>query len=189
MHDAYKVGTYWDQIPGYEQRANCQHCRVPETLEHILLECECPGQNEIWEAAGELWKKQKTNWIKPEYGTILGCGAVNIFGENKKAIPGESRLYRIVVSESAHLIWKLRNERIINLTDTPSKERIVKRWNTAIKGRHQIDYVLSSNKYGKRQLSKRAMYSTWKNVLGSETPNSDDNREGIGVLVGERARS
>ncbi|KAJ3762358.1 hypothetical protein EV360DRAFT_4963, partial [Lentinula raphanica] len=58
MHDAYKVGTYWDQIPGYEQRANCQHCRVPETLEHILLECECPGQNEIWEAAGELWRKQ-----------------------------------------------------------------------------------------------------------------------------------
>ncbi|KAJ3834377.1 hypothetical protein F5878DRAFT_589510, partial [Lentinula raphanica] len=38
MHDAYKVGMYWEQIPGYEHRTNCQHCRVPETMEHILLE-------------------------------------------------------------------------------------------------------------------------------------------------------
>ncbi|KAJ3709535.1 hypothetical protein C8R42DRAFT_598484 [Lentinula raphanica] len=46
-HDAYKVGNYWEQIPGYEQRANCQYCRVPETMEHILLECSCPGQQLI----------------------------------------------------------------------------------------------------------------------------------------------
>ncbi|KAJ3720505.1 hypothetical protein C8R42DRAFT_582782, partial [Lentinula raphanica] len=33
---------------------------------------------------------------------------------NGKIPLGDSRLYQIVVSESAHLIWKLRNERVIN---------------------------------------------------------------------------
>ncbi|KAJ3717919.1 hypothetical protein C8R42DRAFT_586631, partial [Lentinula raphanica] len=56
FHDAYKVGTYWEQIPGYEHRTNCQYCHVPGTMmEHILLECSCPGQQTIWNLAERLW--------------------------------------------------------------------------------------------------------------------------------------
>ncbi|KAJ3817209.1 RNase H-domain-containing protein [Lentinula raphanica] len=189
MHDAYKVGTYWDQIPGYEHRANCQHCGVPETMEHILLECECAGQKEVWGAAEALWKKQQTVWIKPEFGTILGCGALNIRNQNGKTSPGESRLYRIIVSESAHLIWKLRNERVINQTDPLPRERIEKRWRTTIHGRYQIDCILATSRFGKKKLPTKVKKRTWGKVIHVEHLPSDEDREGIGVLVGERAMS
>ncbi|KAJ3828617.1 hypothetical protein F5880DRAFT_1621083 [Lentinula raphanica] len=142
-HDAYKVGEYWEQIPGFEQRANCPHCRVPETMEHILLECTCPGQQTVWDLAKELWSNQKSHWINPSFGTILACGAISVRDESGKHMPGESRLLRIIVSESAHLIWKLRNERVINDTGPVSTERITKRWRTAIEGRYQLDCTLT----------------------------------------------
>ncbi|KAJ3816644.1 hypothetical protein F5880DRAFT_1626472 [Lentinula raphanica] len=189
VHDAYKVGSYWEQIPGYEHRANCQHCRVPETMEHILLECECSGQKEIWEMAESLWENQKTEWIRPELGIILGCGVVSLRDGNKKLLPGESRLYRIIVSESAHLIWKLRNERVINERPPFSKAQIERRWRTTIQGRYQIDCILTSNKFGKRQLPSRVKSRTWGKVIQTAQLPSGEDREGIGVLVGERAAS
>ncbi|KAJ3820010.1 hypothetical protein F5880DRAFT_1488743 [Lentinula raphanica] len=189
VHDAYKVGSYWEQIPGYEHRANCQHCRVPETMEHILLECECSGQKEIWEMAETLWKNQKTEWIRPELGIILGCGVISMRDGNKRVLPGESRLYRIVVSESAHLIWKLRNERVINERPPLPKAQIERRWRTTIQGRYQVDCILTSNRFGKRQLPSKVKSRTWGKVIRTAELPSEEDREGIGVLVGERAAS
>ncbi|KAK0500541.1 hypothetical protein EDD18DRAFT_1329557 [Armillaria luteobubalina] len=40
MHDAYKVGSWWENIPGYEQRGSRAKCNQTETMEHILFECE-----------------------------------------------------------------------------------------------------------------------------------------------------
>ncbi|KAJ3828071.1 hypothetical protein F5880DRAFT_1459948, partial [Lentinula raphanica] len=163
-HDAYKVGSYWEQTPGYEHRANCQFCHVPETMEHILLECSCPDQQTIWNLAAQLWSHQETQWIAPSFGTILACGSINLQDSSKKVLPGESRLFRILVSESAHLIWKLRNERVINGTEPPNIDRITKRWRAAIEGRYKIDHVLTSKRFGKCQLSKQTLRGTWKNV-------------------------
>lgn len=123
-HEAYKVGTYWDHIPDFERRGICNTCRTTESMEHILLECSCSGQKEVWEMAKKLWEKQKTKWVTPSLGTILACGTTNLKGTNGKPKPGESRLYRILISESAYLIWKLRNERVINEKDPPSKKEI-----------------------------------------------------------------
>ncbi|KAJ3720683.1 hypothetical protein C8R42DRAFT_582956, partial [Lentinula raphanica] len=94
---------------------------------HILLEYTCPGQQTVWTLAKELLAHQKSSWIHPSLGSILACGAVTIRDENGKCMPGESRLLRIPVSESVHLIWKLRNERVINDTEPVSTERITKR--------------------------------------------------------------
>ncbi|KAJ3833351.1 hypothetical protein F5878DRAFT_546708, partial [Lentinula raphanica] len=154
---------------------------------HILLECDCNGQKEVWELAKNLWGKQKTRWIKPEFGIILGCGALNIRDENGRALPGESRLYRIVISESAHMIWKLRNERVINQTPPLTRERIEHRWKATIHGRYQIDCILTSSKFGKRKMPNRVKRGTWRNVIQTENIPSEEDREGIGVLVGERA--
>jgi hypothetical protein len=40
IHGAYKIGEFWDKIPNYEGRGECGICRVPETMEHILTECD-----------------------------------------------------------------------------------------------------------------------------------------------------
>ncbi|KAH9833094.1 uncharacterized protein C8Q71DRAFT_690289, partial [Rhodofomes roseus] len=49
MHGAIRVGEYWENIPGYEQRATCNVCGTTETVQHILFECQANGQKEIWE--------------------------------------------------------------------------------------------------------------------------------------------
>ncbi|KAJ3714177.1 hypothetical protein C8R42DRAFT_591672 [Lentinula raphanica] len=188
-HDAYKVGDYWEQIPGFEHRANCQHCRVPETMEHILLECTCPGQQVIWDLAKQTWSHQKSQWVTPSLGTILACGAINLRTPDDKRAPGDSRLFRIIVSESAHLIWKLQNERVINGTDPISVERITKRWRTAIEGRYKLDCTLTSNRFGKRQLAKKTVNTTWQHVVRVSDDPSQKPWGGTGVLVGARDES
>lgn len=68
--------------PGYSEemqsRHERKHCGVMETIDHLLSECEAPGQSQIWALAESLWRKK---------GNV-------------------ARLYRILVSESAHLIWR-----------------------------------------------------------------------------------
>ncbi|KAJ7877250.1 hypothetical protein B0H14DRAFT_2342426 [Mycena olivaceomarginata] len=58
LHQADKCGTHWRNIPGFEHWATCAHCHVDETKEHILLECNAPGQSVIWKLCRELWQKK-----------------------------------------------------------------------------------------------------------------------------------
>jgi hypothetical protein len=58
MHNAHKCGKFWDNIPGFEQRALCPACNEEETMEHILLECNAPGQNIVWKLTKELWLRK-----------------------------------------------------------------------------------------------------------------------------------
>lgn len=141
LHEAYKVGAYWDHIPDFEQRGICNTCGTTESMEHILLECSCSGQKEIWELAEKLWEKQGTEWVALSFGTILACGTTNLKNTEGKPQPGESRLYRILVSESTH-------ERVIKEKDPPSKKEIQNRWHQTLETRHQIDYLLTSSKFG-----------------------------------------
>ncbi|KAJ3804367.1 hypothetical protein EV368DRAFT_51793, partial [Lentinula lateritia] len=142
MHEGYKIGEYWDKISNYEIRGRCNHCGVTETMEHILLECTCTGQEEIWELAEKLWSKQKTPWVKPNFGIIQGCGLACFTDDEGKKVSGESRLYRILISESGHLIWKLQNERVINGTVPYMKDAIEKRWKRIMESRYQMDLQL-----------------------------------------------
>ncbi|KAF9070635.1 hypothetical protein BDP27DRAFT_1220554 [Rhodocollybia butyracea] len=41
----HKMGSYWDNIPGYEPRGVCVHCGTTDSMEHILLECSCPPKS------------------------------------------------------------------------------------------------------------------------------------------------
>ncbi|KAG1839037.1 hypothetical protein DFJ58DRAFT_644578, partial [Suillus subalutaceus] len=56
---------------------------------------------------------------------------------------GASRLLRIIISESAYLIWVLRCERVIQgiLQD---EEKTKRRWMNAIDKRLQLDRVIAS---------------------------------------------
>jgi hypothetical protein len=43
----FKVGDIWYHIDTHEIRGQCHSCGVPETLEHIALECDASGQKLI----------------------------------------------------------------------------------------------------------------------------------------------
>ncbi|KAJ7780648.1 hypothetical protein DFH07DRAFT_765167 [Mycena maculata] len=114
LHNAHRIGIYWTHILECEDRAICQECGVLEDLNHILLGCKSPGQEIIWQAAESLWRGKEDKWPAVSFGTILGCGLAEFCDENGKAKRGTQRLYQILISESAYLIWKLCNDRVIS---------------------------------------------------------------------------
>jgi ribonuclease HI len=113
IHDAYMIGTNWLRpgfAPEYQERSECHHCHVVETMEHILTECRSPGQKQIWKLVKNLWQKKAGEDPDLSIGAILGNTAVTL---KKKVNVGLNRLNRIVIAESSYLIWKLRCERVI----------------------------------------------------------------------------
>ncbi|KAJ7042635.1 hypothetical protein C8F04DRAFT_945833, partial [Mycena alexandri] len=156
LHDGYKVGGHWAKIEGHEFKATCAQCGVTESLEHILTRCDAPGQDEIWELASEMWKlKTGEDLPKPTKGQIMVCATT------KKKDVGTTRLFRILISESAHLVWRLRNERVIQEKLPASQNEIHNRWLGAMNIRLKLDCTLTNaEKYGKRALKKDLVQSS-----------------------------
>ena len=89
----------------------------------ILTKCDSPGQNLLWSLVERLWRRKKSShdWCKLTIGDILGCGTARIIvtGRNKPH-PGQNRLWRILIAETAHLTWKLQCKRVIELEGSRS---------------------------------------------------------------------
>jgi len=55
-----KCGTYWSNIPGYEDRAYCSFCKkkgLPDVIEngqHMWMDCENNGQTQAWETTRRI---------------------------------------------------------------------------------------------------------------------------------------
>ncbi|KAJ7081745.1 hypothetical protein C8R44DRAFT_836556 [Mycena epipterygia] len=127
--DAHRIGKYWTHIPECEDRAECQCCGTTEDLEHILI---------IWGAAKALWLERESRWPEVSLGTILGC-------DEGKPQRGTQRLYRILMSKSVYLIWKLRNNRVISRHGEPAMEdEIINKWKFAVNQKLQMDITLAS---------------------------------------------
>jgi hypothetical protein len=122
-----------------------------ESMEHILLQCTIPGQQVIWNLARQLCLKKK-RWPRISYGTILGCSLTKMTDNVYKK--GDNRLFHILVSESAHLIWKLRCERRITHNDSPvgqlAPAEIHNRWLQIINSRLTMDRILTNGAMVKR---------------------------------------
>ena len=43
MHNRLRSGVYWENIPGYSERTDCQYCLNLETMDHILFSCTIEG--------------------------------------------------------------------------------------------------------------------------------------------------
>ncbi|KAK6972175.1 hypothetical protein R3P38DRAFT_2812565 [Favolaschia claudopus] len=151
-------------------------------MEHILTKCDAPGQQleAVWNLASELWKlKTGADLPPPTLGQIMACAAI------KRKDAGTTRLFRILVSESAHLIWRLRNEHVINAKDPASNREITNRWCKTINNRLGMDCAMTNAvKYGSKAIDKRLVLSTWKNVLKNEDRLPKDWTWETGVLVG-----
>ncbi|KAF8176886.1 hypothetical protein K438DRAFT_1607107 [Mycena galopus ATCC 62051] len=160
-------------------------------MDHILTKCEATGQREIWELASELWRlKTGADLPPPTIGQIMGCAAI------KRGDAGTTRLFRIVISESAHLAWRIRNERVIQGKPEASLPEVQNRWRHAIgevkvrlrrrfRHRFMVDCAATNEiKYGKRAIKKKTVLKTWKGVLKNEELLPQDWTRETGVLVG-----
>ncbi|KAJ7653868.1 hypothetical protein B0H17DRAFT_1146929 [Mycena rosella] len=189
LHNAHRVGSYWTHIPECEDRAMCSNCEVLEDMEHVLVNCECPGQKLIWEAAKSLWLEKQPRWPELSLGTILDCGLAEFRDGAGKVDRGTQRFYRILISESAYSIWLLRNDRVIKRDGEPATaEEIMNKWKFAINQRLQMDKLLANRpRKGKRPaLAPKLVKETWSNTLNNEESLPADSLKEPRVLVGSR---
>ncbi|KAI0672124.1 hypothetical protein C8Q78DRAFT_970690 [Trametes maxima] len=188
-HDALRIGLYWKNIPGYEHRELCSHCNVTESLEHIMLECDAPGQKTIWEAVKYITRKKEIEPWTMSLGTLLATPAMNSWSKSNKGSKWDTRLIKIVVTESAHLIWKIRCERVIERSGEPESyhtiQEIRNRWEDAINKRLRLDQDLAHPRIKRGRIEPKIVHATWKGVLKDEAALPDEWFTIKGVLVGK----
>jgi hypothetical protein len=185
IHDIYRVGYFWDHIPNCEIFGQCHTCRVPETLEHIMLECLAPGTQQIWRLAEKFWKLRYASWIKLNWGLLLGCGLSRFRSTKGRILPGKNRLFTITVSTSMHLIWKLRNERMFETHSDSSESEIHNRWVAIMNLTLKRDKLLTNRvRFGGLATNKQLVLNTWSGTLLDEDALPDDWTRQKGVLVG-----
>ncbi|KAG1734359.1 hypothetical protein EDD22DRAFT_982468 [Suillus occidentalis] len=148
LHGAYKIGDFWDKISNYEQRGQCGLCRLPESMEHILINCNSLASCTIWKATS--------------------CNLATFINKDGKEMMGKSRLFRIIMLESAHLIWKIRCKRVIK--------------NDGITEKHHSATEIY-NKWEKA-LKVKTVLKTWSSVLLNEDNLLDNWVHNSEVLVG-----
>ena len=189
FHNAYMVGSNWLRpgfVPEYRERSECKQCHKTESMEHILVECDAPGQAVIWALAEEPWLKQRRTWPKPTLGTILVSAGLKLRNKNRDDEAGDTRLYWIIMSESVHIIWKIRCERVIREEPesiTPAEAG--RRWKHTIALRADLEKKMANPKYGKKALNRDLVKSTWKGIFDNENNIPDPPVAGeTGVLVG-----
>ncbi|KAJ3870681.1 hypothetical protein F5051DRAFT_341738 [Lentinula edodes] len=136
-----------------------RRCQTTETMEHILTECQCMGQEVTWNQAKTLWEMKGYQWKKPDLGDILTC-ALPKFKKNQN-IMGDSRFYRILISELARLIWMIRNGRVINKrTNEAMNKEVQNKWVEMMNKWLTLDRDMMHQKFAKKALSTKLVLST-----------------------------
>jgi exonuclease III len=188
IHNAYKIGSFWAKIPEYEQRANCCLCNEIENMDHILIDCpKSLPIKIIWNLAKRLWEMKGEKWESINYGKIIGCNLRNLKTRKKKPDQGKNRLYTIIISESASLIWRLRCQKVIEYGNGKdhTETEIHNKWTYIINTRLKLDKILTNKyRYGNKAISKKKVLETWSGVLYDEDGLSEDWTKQPGVLVG-----
>ncbi|KAJ7705066.1 hypothetical protein B0H16DRAFT_1828040, partial [Mycena metata] len=102
-------------------------------------ECGRPGQKEIWALAELLWRKTHTTWPTVSFGGLMGAALATFPGEKNKELKGSARLYRILMTGSMYLIWKIRCEVVIRDNGVAkSATEIHNRWVALINERSTV---------------------------------------------------
>lgn len=185
MHGSMKCGSFWRNVPGMENRGICSRCDRTESLEHLLLDCAAIGQEDAWGMAKEAWERTGHGWPQITLGTILGVGLIAPPNTNG----GEQRLLKILISETAWLVWKLRCERVIGHEDDQGWEHtqneVRNRWLHSINSRLTIDRVTTTEaRFGRRATPKVLIKATWKKITNMADAPDAMWYKSHGVLVG-----
>ena len=189
LQGALKCGTYWDNIPDLAHRALCRNCRCTDSPEHILLQCEEPGQRTVWTLAKNIWQRKGLPWPQLTLPVILRASTWH-WNNNLDPVTadGAARLWRIIITESTYLIWKLRCERVIGHAEetewTHSVQAITNRWTYAINARLTLDRAMTRAKPPQKRLIAKRVLATWSKTLEKETELPENWYSTTRVLVG-----
>ncbi|KAI0326749.1 ribonuclease H-like protein [Cubamyces sp. BRFM 1775] len=193
LHGALRVGTFWEKIPTLEHRASCSHCGVTEDLEHIWLRCDVPAWDTLWKLVSALLTKRGIGLPRLTFGVLLAAPA--LYAHNAANVrmkgKGATRLLRIALTETCHLIWKLRCERVIDRNGDPdhyhSMAEVCNRWFYAINKRLRLDQLLTRPALFFFFFNSGAdiVLDTWRGTLEDELALPEDWTRCEGVLVGK----
>lgn len=162
-------------------------------MEHIILECEgSPAAQTLWGMARELWLQREKTWPEVSFGTVMACNLAKFKNNKGEKNVGRKRLFIILVTETAHLIWKIRCERAIQRQNDPerfhSQEEVINKWLICINTRLKMDRLhTSSFRYGKKALKETVFMQTWSGILTNEENLPDNWIRQSSVLVGIRS--
>ncbi|KAJ7603464.1 hypothetical protein DFH06DRAFT_1393150 [Mycena polygramma] len=186
IHDIFRVGDFWIHVDNLEVIATCQTCGVPETLEHIAMECDASGAKVIWQLTEKLWAMKYSQWPSLSWGLILGCNLLRFQSLNGKTIPEMGRLFAILISTSWHTIWNIRNDKVLkNPNRCIGGVEIHNRWLKAMNSALGRDHILTNKlKFNNLALNKDLVLRTWSGLLMNEDQLPDDWTYTEGVLVG-----
>ncbi|KAF8191032.1 hypothetical protein K438DRAFT_1591761, partial [Mycena galopus ATCC 62051] len=190
VHNIYRVGDFWKHINNLEIFGLCTYCKIDETLEHIMLDCDAPGQRLIWALCARLWghKYSFSSWPRLNWGLLIGCNLVRFKSTKGIVIPQKQRLFAILVSTSMHLIWRLRNKHRFETSDkTVTLTEIHNRWVAAINLALKRDRLFTSKiHFGHLALNRHTVLKTWSGTLWDEDSLPEDWIQSDRVLVGIR---
>jgi hypothetical protein len=88
IHDSLKTGNFFKHIPNCEEQVNCSKCGKIDSIQHILLECQSPHRNLIWQTAKHLWPEQFGIWPNVSMGVIVGAPLVEFHDPKGQRMAG-----------------------------------------------------------------------------------------------------
>ncbi|KAK0489651.1 ribonuclease H-like domain-containing protein [Armillaria luteobubalina] len=185
LQNTFKIGSFWEHLgPQYASRGECPECKTMEDMEHILIDCTINGHALLWDLARELQEGRGQEWIPLSYGSILGA---TLKGD---VDPVATWLYRIMMTKTMHLIWKIHCQRRIQRVESDpstwhSLDEVRNLWIDTMNKRLMIDRLLvNRQRYDTRALRKVKVLSTWKGTLLNKKSLLEDWIDQSRVLVG-----
>ena len=168
IHDAYMIGNHWlrpNMSEELKERAVCKTCGNIESMDHILFRCDAPGQRLIWKLLKDLWAHTGLPWHQPSW-SFLGAGCAVFKTDRGLRRTKSEALWMILCSESTHLIWKLRCERVIRNEGADFTEQEIRnRWYATIERRLTLDRRTATMAKGKKDLRPRMVERIWFPVI------------------------
>ena len=120
-------------------------------------------------------------------GSVTRCALAKFITPKGKPKPGDNQLYKIVIAESAMLIWQLRNQRVcadLPKDAWPTKEEVRNKWISRINAKLTLDRASTNKKYGPSATKKSIVLKMWSGTLKNENALPDDWINTPRVLVG-----
>ncbi|KAI9070087.1 RnaseH-domain-containing protein [Trametes sanguinea] len=190
LHSAHRVGKFWTHISGFESRALCGICGSTESMEHILQDCAALETSRVWKLA-KVFLAQRNVVIPPlpSFGLYLGAAAAVHEGRDGTVVPGATRLLRLVLTEAAYLVWRLRCTRVIEWSEEPGRSHAVSAvdnmWYARLNQRLRTDQLAALAPYSKStRVTEHLVLQTWGGTIHGERDLGEHWVERPGVLVG-----
>ncbi len=169
IHDGYMIGAHWMRPKmslELQQRAVCARCGERETMSHIIFECEARGQQIVWELMRKTWGHTGMAWHEPSWGTTFGAACAVLPAGNEGRNTAMEQLWCILATESLHLIWKLRCERVIQKEGRDfAEQEVTNRFFATMNTRLTLDRRTAAQARGKKALKPKEVEKIWSLIL------------------------